>query len=184
MIASWSLLLGMAWAQCVEETEPALWYADPEAQDTKPPSRPLIDDVDLELVPNDGCASCPDTVRLTLTFSPSTDDQTPSDLLGYTVTLLEGEAPESVPLPDAPFLPDDDGTAVWVWHVDRRDFADPLIAILELRTIDLAGNTSSGRVEVDIRQPGLGVLACTMPPTLPTAPLALFGLVAMRRRRR
>lgn len=178
-LALWAATAGA----CEELRLPEPLILDPEMIDDTPPSRPEVLDVYVDFALADsGCDDpCPDRVLLTVWFDETQDDQTPSDQLGYQVRILEGDVPEGVVVPTEPFI---GPTAEFVWPVDRRIATQGVRIIFELRTVDLAGNVSTGAIEIDVDQPAVWIpfVSCDHTGGGGMALLSL-GLVAIRRRR-
>ncbi|MCA9573178.1 MAG: hypothetical protein KC656_35325, partial [Myxococcales bacterium] len=176
------LWASLASAQCEEVLlpEPMEIAADPS--DTRAPKRPEFVTADYEIVPSLGCDDCPDLLFFDLTVVPPEEDPDQDvQTLGYRVRVIDGALPPSILLPDHPFP----GTAAsFRWLLDRADLVAGLDVTLEIRTVDGAGNESTGSIEIEIAQDGLPpVLAgcATAPVSLPWA--LLLGAGAIRRRR-
>jgi hypothetical protein len=137
----------------------------------------------------EGCGesatSCDDLGLVNIKLVPPEDDQSPSDNLGYMITLKEGSLPGGVELPSGPVLADANSVLYLAWVDGAQDKQEPIGFTLEIFAMDLAGNVGEP-LEVRVSDPGSSD-GCSAAPGrvgswLPLVAL-LGALVALRRRR-
>lgn len=84
-----------------------------------------------------------------LRFSPSGDDRTPAEKMGYMVVLEEGEPPEGMLFPSEPsraFM-EDDGVALQLSWIDgASDEQETFDFTVSVTPLDLAGNEGKARL--------------------------------------
>lgn len=185
MIA-WGLWIAVAGAACPAEEGPELLViADPPLlEDRLPPSGPEVIAVRFEEAEGaDGCEACGDYLVLEIDLEPGQDEDTPAGEVGVQAIVLTGELPAGVVLPEAPFL---GPTARFVWEVPRGALLEEIDLLLELRSVDRAGNVSGESLEVSITRAALPAVltGCTQGGRAAPAALAALLLLLGRRRER
>jgi hypothetical protein len=79
---------------------------------------------------------------------PEDDDTTPAEDLGYVFRLAEGELPPGITLPEGPVLGPEITLA---WDLDPDEIrGQAIFVVVEVRTVDLAGNESLGVLNLTI----------------------------------
>jgi MYXO-CTERM domain-containing protein len=178
------LLVSADPARACKPAQPNLHTVDPAqvGVDRTPPQ--LVEPTVAELRNNDnsdnGCASkCGGSDHSARLINLGTDDMTPTERIGYRVTLVAGEAPGLTASGDRAILGAGDGS-LWVsWNGDDDfDFTIALIAV------DAAGNESAPRTVRIFSGGGCSVGARRASGALQIALPALALVVAAARRRR
>ncbi|MCB9665163.1 MAG: hypothetical protein H6732_13720 [Alphaproteobacteria bacterium] len=183
-MVAWWLLVGAVHAACPEVELPALLQVDPgRGDDVEEPSGPTVSDVRFELLPaQDGCEDCGEVFVLELDLEPGPDADSPDGAVGVQAALLHGVLPTGVSFPDQPFL---GPTARFVWPVDGREFLAEIDLVIELRSVDRAGNRSGESLEVTITRDALPEVLSGCAHGGRGLPLLLaLGALAARRRTR
>jgi hypothetical protein len=136
---------------------------DAQVNDTNPPSAPMVSlgKISRGKGPETngvGCtqtvSSCDDLGSIQLMVT-ATDDQTQPSQMGYMITLLGGNLPAGLLLPPTAVRARIDGSLNLGWIDGASDDQESLSFTLEVRAVDLAGNTSPA-TSVPIHQTGSG----------------------------
>ena len=140
---------------------------DPQAKasDTTPPSVPVakVDSVRRGRGPttNSDCSqsasSCDDIGSIDIAVT-ATDDQTPTDRMGYQVEVVAGRLPDGLALPTGPVL-QMGGHLYLHWIDGATDGQEPISFTLTIRAVDLAGNTSP---PADVEVADIGGSGCSL----------------------
>jgi len=163
---------------------------------TAPPSAPahLSTEIRRGVGPEtEGCtgeasaSSCDGVGRITLRVSPSTDDRTPAEQIGYRMIVVDGTPPEGAGLGDEPVLLLHDSYLFLGWSDDAEDEQESVDFTVVLIAVDAAGNESAPSDEIHIRHGGRDP-GCAVDgggrrtPTAAVIALASLGLLVARRR--
>jgi len=137
---------------------------------------------------NTGCGSsgtsCDDLGWIAI-LPTATDDHTPTDQLGYSLSLARGELPEGLTLPTEAFeLPAPGKEIRLSWLDGQTDDQEPFAFTLSVVVIDLAGNETFP-MEIQVANGGNG--GCSVGrfgyPNVAALTSAAFALAALTRRR-
>jgi hypothetical protein len=133
---------------CSYGSPPAL-VLDPQAQasDTTPPSVPVanVESIRRGQGPttyancSQSVSSCDDFGSIGIALT-ATDDQAPTDKMGYRVEVVAGQLPDGLALPTGPVLLTG-GHLYLHWIDGATDDQEAVSFTLAIRAVDLAGNT-------------------------------------------
>jgi MYXO-CTERM domain-containing protein len=148
---TWAVQPG-AWTPEAYQVDPELRATDKVAPSAFTKVRVFAYRSPAEICDDDTCTlnTCGDSAAVELSFVSPTDDQTPSDQLGYRIEVLAGEIPESMRDGVGQPRPLTSGLlfAVNFNEVTKLD------AVIALVAIDRAGNESAPSAPIRIRYSG------------------------------
>jgi len=121
-----------------ERSAPAQFQIDPNRQglDDVPPGKVEAELTELE--PGDG-PFCVGDSHAILRITKSSDDRTPYDELGFTVRVIDGDAPTSLYQPEY-LIRSVDGAITLMWGVGRKTPIPAVDFSVEISATDRAGN--------------------------------------------
>jgi hypothetical protein len=134
---------------------------DPEEQelDSTPPGRAEVMLIDItrgrgpKFTGRGWSGSSIDDIGiLDFEFTPSSDDRTSPDMMGYRIEHIDGELPEGL-IPDYDVRARD-GVLYLYWIDGNTDSQESLDFTLSFRAIDLGGNMGDPSEPVEIKHPG------------------------------
>ncbi len=117
---------------------------------------------------------CDDVGSIEIEITPTSDDRTPSDKMGYRIELVDGEPPVGL-------IPDYDvrsqGGILWMnWIDEASDDQERLDFTITIRAVDMGGNLGQISEPIEIRHPGSG--GCSSAGGIPSEVLVLLLFLA------
>jgi len=165
--------------------------------DTQVPAAPSVGKVTIKrgMGPRgSGCqstsSSCDDIGAITLRLTAK-DDRTAADAIGYTISVVRGQAPEDLSPLDQPLAQVGTNEVTLIWLDGGTNDQEAVDFDLRVRAIDKAGNVGPGTL-VPIQSgstgcsvsPGARVVRLDRPLALALAAALSLGMLLTRRRRR